>query len=229
MLRVARISIITALLTLLLGSQLASAETLVIDRTDSGWYDSIGIHDPTNPNYIVGDDRPDGFDGDFHNFFVFDLSEVTQQIASAKLALSFPSDGYDSPDASEDYELHDVVTPISSLSDGTGGVAAHTDLGSGVVYGSRTMTAADQGFVVEIPLNASAIAAMNSSHGLFAFGGSITTLDDLANRELAFGHSGNDQGTTELRFTLVPEPSTLFLPGIGAISLLGFRNSKSHG
>ena len=55
----------------------------------------------------------------------------------------------------------------------------------------------------------------------------MTTLDDIANDEWTFG------GTTEfslyvseLRLTLVPEPSTPILLGIGAISLLGYRRSK---
>jgi hypothetical protein len=102
-----------------------------------------GNHQPETHNYFVGDRF--GVGRDFRNFFVFDLAGVTQPIASAKLALFvpiLPEPGYESPDPSENYELHDVVTPFATLLDGTGGVAAHADLGSGVVYGSRTMTAA---------------------------------------------------------------------------------------
>jgi hypothetical protein len=91
------------------------------------------------------------------------------------------------------------------------------------------MTAADQGSVVEITLNSSAIAAINSTHGLFGMGGSLTTLDGLANNEVAFGSSGNATDIRELRLTLVPEPSTLLLLGIGAISLLGYRKYKPVG
>ena len=106
-----------------------------------------------------------------------------QPIASAKLALSVPATGYISADPSENYELHDVTTSLGNLLNGTGGVAAHTDLGTGVVYGSRMMTAADSGNVVEIELNSSAIAALNAAIGLFGIGGSITTLDNLSNVE----------------------------------------------
>jgi outer membrane scaffolding protein for murein synthesis (MipA/OmpV family) len=200
------------------------AQTQNIHVTDSGWYDATGFHNPVNTNYLVGDVRgsicsPHCTD-DFRDFFVFDLSGVNQTIASAKFAVSVTSaldGGYRSADPSENFELHDVGTPIATLVAGAGGVAAWSDLGTGVVYGSRTMTAADQSTVVEITLNSSAVAAMNSSHGLFGIGGSITTLDSVANSESLFGFSGLD--LVELRLTLVPEPSTLILLAIGAIVL----------
>jgi len=202
------------------------AQTVLINYTDRGWYDPTGFHNPSNLNYIVGDFRAShGYD-DARNFFVFDLAGITQPIASAKLALFVPGPsipGYDSGDPSENYELHDVTTPIASLVAGTGGVATHTDLGSGVVYGSRTMTAADLGNIVEVELNSSAITALNSSHGLIAIGGSLTTLDDVLNDEYAFAGTSNGPETTQLRLSLVPEPSTFLLLAIGAISLVGSR------
>jgi hypothetical protein len=79
--------------------------------------------------------------------------------------------GYTSADESENYVVKDVLTPISNLVGGVGGVATHADLGSGVVYGSRPMTDADNGSVVEIQLNEAAIAASNAETGLIALGG----------------------------------------------------------
>lgn len=214
---------------------LVSAQTVNIAKTSRGWYTPSGQH-VGNSNYVVGDVRgpvcgPICSD-DIRNFFVFDLSSVTRPIASAKLALLVPSQpgqGYASPAASENYELHDVVTPLGPLMGGTGGVAAHVDLGSGIVYGSRTMTAADIGRIVEITLNSSAIAALDAATGLIGIGGSITTLDGLANNEYTFAYSNSGTETTQLRLTLVPEPTTLLLIGISAISLLGFRKPKSRG
>jgi hypothetical protein len=172
-------STLITLLLVLLDCPSVSSATVNINNTDGGWYSVQGIHDPTNSNYLVGDNRIGSCtpsvacQDDFRNFFVFDLAGVTQAIASAKLAVWVPSppDGYKSADPNENYELHDVITPIATLLDGTGGVPAHTDLGSGVVYGSRLMTTADMGKTVEIILDSSAIAAMNSTHGLFAIGG----------------------------------------------------------
>jgi hypothetical protein len=229
------ISCLVSLVAVLHNCSMASAQTVVIDQTDRGWYDDLGRHDQKNDGYYVGDHRIFGCgqycSADTRNFFVFDLAGVAQPIASAKLELSVPNQGYQSDDPSENYELHDVVTPISTLVGGTGGVAAHADLGSGVVYGSRTMSAADDDTVVEITLNSAAIAALNENHGLFGIGGSITTLDDLTNNELQFAFTGSNipVDITQLRLTLVPEPSTISLLAIGAISLLGYRKAKSHG
>ena len=223
------VSILIAIFTFVMNCPSATAQTVVIPHTDRGQYSNTGFHNPSNPNYVVGGDS---FSSVYNNFFVFDLSGVTQPIASAKLALYVPSalagPGYNSPDASENYELHDVSTSISTLVAGTGGVPAHTDLGSGVVYGSRTMTAADMGNVVEVTLNAAAIAALDSATGLIGIGGSLTTLDGVANSEFTFGSSGSVGDTTELRLTLAPEPSALLLLGIGAISLLGTRRKTTR-
>jgi hypothetical protein len=88
------------------------------------------------------------------------------------------------------------------------------------------MTAADMGSVVEIPLNAAAISALDAATGLIGIGGSLTTLDGLANNEVAFGSSGNPTDITELRITLVPEPSSLLLclAGIFGTQLRRRRN-----
>src|SRR5678815_3085490 len=156
------VSIPIAIFTFLINCPLVTAQTVVIAHTDRGQYSDTGFHNPGNPNYVVGGNS---FPIVYHNFFVFDLSGVTQPIASATLALFVPSSlsgpGYQSPDPSENYELHDVTTSIATLLAGTGGVAAYTDLGGGIVYGSRTMTAADMGTLVEITLNPAAIAALD--------------------------------------------------------------------
>jgi hypothetical protein len=165
------------------------------------------------------------------------MSSVTQLITSAQLELAVPGPGggafagagFVSSDPSETYELHDVITPIATLLNRTDRLGTHADLGNGIVYGSRIMTAADQGTVVPIELNSSAIAALNAATGLFAVGGSLTTLDSAYNYEFVFGSSGGVAQLTQLRLTVVPEPSTIFLLGIGAISLLGYRKAKSHG
>jgi hypothetical protein len=213
-LKITRANTLIALLLLVLDCPSLFGAPVIINYTDRGWYRSSGGHLTNNLNYFVGDNLSNK---DTRNFFVFDLAGVTQPIASAKLALyvpGAPSDagpGFASPDGKEAYELHDVITPISTLVNGTGGVSAHTDLGSGVVYGIRSMSAADNGSVVEITLNPSAIAAMNATHGLFGLGGSITSLDDLTNNEYVFAYTEDPANATQLRLTLVPEPSSGFL------------------
>jgi len=216
---------------LALGSGSVLAVTMNLPHSDRGWYDETGFHDPGNPNYITGDGRGPACAGcsfgDARSFYVFNLAGVPTTIDSAKLALFLPGRspaGFASGDPSETFELHDVTTLIGTLVGGGGGVAAHGDLGAGVVYGSRAITANDMGStgaVVEIDLNASALAALNSTHGLFAFGASITTLDNVANDEYAFGWTNNGSELTELRLTLVPEPGSalLFVTAIFGYSL----------
>jgi hypothetical protein len=105
-------------------------------------------------------------------------------------------------------------------------VAAHTDLGDGIVYGSRTMTAADSGNVVEITLNSSAISALDAATGLIALGGSLTTLDASANDEGTFGLTNLGTETTELRLTLVPEPSAGLLCMVAIFATLMCRKRR---
>jgi hypothetical protein len=228
------INVVIGLLALLLSCQLLSAQTVVIPHTDRGWYTDTGFHEVGNDNYFVGDERGSGClpcSSDIRNYFVFDLTGIEQPIASAKLTLVVPGPtpvaGYSSPDPSENYELHDVVTSIAALMDGTGGVAAHADLGSGAVYGSRTMTAADMGSVVEITLNSTAIAALDAATGRIGIGGSLTTLDGVANDEFTFAASGFSNFPTELRLTLVPEP-TSGLMGLAAIIAVQARRNRKR-
>ena len=88
------------------------------------------------------------------------------------------------------------------------------------------MTVADQGKVIEITLNAAAISALDAATGLIGIGGSLTTLDSLPNLEATFAGTNSGTEITRLQLTLVPEPSTLLLLGIGATSLLGYRRAR---
>ena len=77
-----------AALALLAGSMRpAEAQTITLDAVDSGWYNSTGVHDPSNTNYIVGITAI----ALYRNFFVFDLSSIPLPIMSAELRLSNPS------------------------------------------------------------------------------------------------------------------------------------------
>lgn len=199
-----RQNVLVTLLTALLVSPLLSAQTVNIDATDHGWYSSAGAHTPTNVNYFAGDTLSGR---DFHNFFVFDLSGVTRQITAAKLALTLPSSGgYNSQDPSETFELHDFTGSISNLVAGAGGVDAYSDLGTGTVYGSRTITPAESGSVIEITLNSSAVSALDAAPGLFALGGSLTSLDPATNNEFIFGNTHLGVIVTQLRLTLGHSP-----------------------
>ena len=165
----------------------------MINATDSGWYDDDGSHTQSNENYIVG-----WRGAEYRNFFVFDLTAIPigDTVVSVTLrlfnpALNLPTilaNGYSSPDPFETYEVVEVITPVPLLI--LGGAALTTtyqDLADGAVFGSRAVSAADNGTNVDIALNAAGVAAIDAGVGLFALGGHITTLTSGFDNEFAFG------------------------------------------
>lgn len=172
----------------------------VLNAVDSGWWTHLGSHNANNPNYIAG--RENGLE--FNNFFVFNLAGINEPIASATLVatngLASRGPGYRSPDPSETYTLFDVSTPISALTtSGNGQTTIFDDLGTGISYGSRDITAADNSRPVPIALNDAGIAALNAALGSqVALGGAVTTLARQARFEQVFAFTGNPRDTKQL-------------------------------
>lgn len=164
--------------------------------TGAGWFSNAGEHSQPNDNYAVGGGQ-DGYVR--NNFFLFDLSGVSGPITSATLRVYNPNApvsagfpyGYTSSDPTENYAVFDVSTPVANLASGYGigslaGQAIFRDLGSGQNFGMTTVSLADNGKFVEVSLNASALTALNAAVGLFALGGTLTTLDTVVNKESLF-------------------------------------------
>lgn len=196
----------------------AFAQSITLNAIDSGWYSSGGFHSPTIENYVVGRRGP----LDYNNFFVFDLSGVEKPIASAFLRISNPADGYQSPDPTEAYTLFNVSTPVSTLKAGGFPLTdIYTDLGSGISFGSQTISAQDNNSVVTIALNATGVASLNSARsGLYAIGGSITTISGLDTQSVFQSTGFGD--TRQLIIT--PVPATVSEPAnspLVAFSFLG--------
>lgn len=198
--------------------QSAFAASIVINSTDRGWHNEHGLHFPSNLNYSAGDsdDRFSPFS--IRDFFVFDLSGITEDILSAELRLANPDLGFRSRDASETFTLFSVETAIPILIVG-GRAATYDDLGTGTIYGSTVATAASNGTTITISLNAAFLAAATAAGGgSIAVGGAITTLDGdpLTPEHLFAWTNDGDMSHTQLVITTVPEPSTSLLIGAGA-------------
>ena len=105
----------------------AGAQTVTLNALDSGFWDSLGNHFAGFENYAVGQNFP----GDVLNdYFVFDLSGISQEITSAQLTLSNPF-GYVEADPSETINFSDVSTPPTSWKRRFDQVGIFNDLGSG--------------------------------------------------------------------------------------------------
>ena len=164
-----------------LGHVIGQSE-LVLNATGSGWYDGFGYHDPSNLNYFTG--LVPGY-AELRDFFTFDLGSLNDlAILSGRFQAYNPSattgagDGFYSDDSTETYTLFDVNTPVAQLlAGGSGLTGIFDDLGTGTEYGSRIVSAADNGTLVSVDLNDAALADLNAARGnAFALGGALTTL-----------------------------------------------------
>ncbi len=195
-----------------------NATVIEVSNSDSGWYDSTGRHISINGNYIAGN-----LSGrTYHNFFVFDISGVSDTVTSATLKLFTHK-----VTASATYNLFDVTTPISSLvTGGLGLVSTYNDLGNGSSYGSLDLLSSQDRQFVQINLNSNAISAINLAGGLFAIGG---TYSPNNRSQYAFGNSyfnPNNKLILNTAATSVPEPAGLALSSLGLLASIGFSRRK---
>jgi hypothetical protein len=175
----------------------------VLNTTDRGWYSDAGIRN-SNANYFTG---VNDAAAERRGFFLFDLSTYQTPIVSARISLfncatgaGLPcnglGNGFSSPNSSETVDLFDFFGSRTALVGGTGGLGAFTDLGSGAVFGTRSISAADNGTTVTFNLNSAGIASLNGARGnTFAVGSAMRL------------------GTT----SVVPEPGTSVLVGIDLV------------
>jgi len=195
----------------------SQALTFTIDASDSGWHSSAGNHTASNQNYEAGWENEE-----LHDFFVFDLSSLPlgETILSATLHAYNPAvgepnvsytGGYESADASETYNLHEVLLPAAVVTaPSVLNPAVYTDLGDGTLFGTYFASSADNGGFIDIALNGAGIASAQTFAGVgsFVLGGQVSTLASAFGvDEFVFGHTDPPllgPGTRQLIVTVTP-------------------------
>jgi hypothetical protein len=163
------------------GSDECAPGAIVIDAFDGGFMGTVnGVDTVNGPSIIVTENTnsvppPSDIRRQWHKF---DLSGVTHRIARAQLQFDFPPGAYGSSSPFVNLTVWDVTSDPNSFGWDPAirhyrpySPAVFNDVGSGTPYGGRYYTAADEGTLTVIPLNASGVAGVNASlGGVFAVG-----------------------------------------------------------
>lgn len=189
----------------------ASAAEVLVNAAGQGWIEQSGGDNATSiaNNYIVGNcGLNDCGDGEFRNFFTFNIPTLTGALTGAVLRLDTVG-----VDLQQSPSLTYQVTSTSGLT--------FADLGTGTVFGLRDYTAADANNFRDIVLNGAALAAIGGGGGTLTISGRVTSPTNFGAAEvnqLVFGGSSSVGQLVLTTGAAVPEPGTwaLMILGFGA-------------
>jgi hypothetical protein len=148
--------------------------TVVVPSVSRGWYDQTGATSLEQSRSFLATSYQTGFVGrdERRGFMVFRVPSEPSPVTSLTISLlncgpAIPGcegdNGFQSPNATETFDLFDVSTDVEELFFGRAGVSGFTDLGTGTRLGSFTASSADNGQFVNVSLNADGIAAFNAA------------------------------------------------------------------
>ena len=197
-----------------------AAATTVINSFASGFYQNTGGTPSLGSTNIIEDSTR-------NNYFAFDLSGVSGTVTSAKLTI-FGGNGsflFFSAPPTVTYSIFDVSANVNALTNHTAGLATFTDLGSGTVYGSTSVTATT-GPSLQLVIDLSGgLNDINAAlGGLFALGGGSSL---AANQGFLWSSSSRDPAARlELETTPIPAALPLFATVFGGGGLVAWRRRR---
>lgn len=186
--------------------QLVLNGSTTITAFHQGQYTNLGGSNPTNPNYLVGNEG--GYV--WNNYFMFMIPNLAITSATLQLNSATVSGG------PFDVSFHDVTTTAATLLSGGGGLATYADLADGVRYGDRVYNTADLGTWQDIELTGAIFDLNAAAGGEWAVGG--TSVPGI---EIAPPGSGVPPASS-----VAPEPASLVLLGTGLLAVVGFTRRR---
>lgn len=215
--------LLLVLLALVFSPNNGHATSIPLTADDQGHYRANGNHSSGDTWALtVGG----SFQDDGRSFFVFDLSSINNTIIGATLNL-FPHPGTSNPNRpTVDFEIFEVTTPhdiLTSEHTDSSGIPIFDDLGNGTLYGTFTKQIDVVEPILSIDLLTSAITDINQTSSYFALGISVITNPNSIWDGANLGDPNNFATLDLFASNPVPEPSTIFLLGIGLGGLFLFQ------
>jgi hypothetical protein len=150
--------------------------------------------------------------GEFRNYFAFNLPSFTGTVTSARLRLNTGILG-----TNGSFPINYQITSLAAF---PAGGSDFPSLGTGTLYGERGFTSIDQNQMVSIDLNNAGVAALTSG-GTFRVGGRVTNRGTATTHALFSNTFGAvvtlDFDTVVAPVPAVPEPASwaMLITGFG--------------